>query len=146
MWSRYNKKVMEFFGNAESYAYRIYDEKYDSDNSCYRITERPKKFDYIKPILTARGNWDKVYENPDVNLGDFKMPLDIFAIKMGDYRVYNAFLNVYYAVMRYYKYHAKYNLRDIELENALAEWNLTIKQNNNILQNIIAKLTKAKVM
>ena len=146
MWTRYNKKVMEFFGNAESYAYRIYDEKYDSDNSCYRITERPKKSDYIKPILTARGNWDKVYENPDVNLGDFKMPLDIFTKTTGDYRLYYAFLNAYHAVMRYYRFYAKYNLKNVELENALTEWKMAVQPKQNILQNIIAKLTKAKVM
>lgn len=142
MWNRYNKKVMEFFGMAESYAYRVYDEKYDSENSCYVITERPQKAAYVKPILDARSNWDKLLNNQDVKWPEFKMPLDIFTNKHGDYRVYYAFLNAYHMIMHYYRCHAEYNLKNAELENALAEWKLAVQPKQNILQKVMSKLVK----
>lgn len=142
MWNRYNKQVMEFFGAAESYAYRVYDKKYNSDSSCYVITECPKKSDYVKPILDLRGNWDKLLNNPDITLPEFKMSLDIFTNNIKDYRVYYAFLNAYHAIMHYYRYNGKYNLKDAELEEVLAEWKLAINPKQNILQNIISKFVK----
>ena len=144
MWNRYNKKVMEFFGMAESYAYRVYDEKYDSNDSCYVITERPQKAAYVKPILDARSNWDKLLNNQDVKMPEFKMPLNIFTKNLNDYRVYYAFLNAYQAIMRYYRYHAKYNLKNVELEEVLAEWKLAVQPKQNILQKVMSKLVVKK--
>lgn len=138
MYNRYNKIVMEFFGAAELYAYRVYDEKYQYNDDA----KTNKKATYIQPILDARKNWDKVSHNPDVVLGEFRLPLDTFTNKPGDYRVYYAFLNAYQAIMRYYRFQAKYNSQDIELDAALAEWKLAINQKTNILQKVMSKLVK----
>lgn len=69
-----------------------------------------------------------------------------FSVDRNDYRAYFAFLEVYHALTRYYRYSAVYNLKDKELETALKNWYKVTQPKQNILQNIIAKLTKAKVM
>ena len=118
MWTRYNEKVAEFFGAAEN-------EAIDS-----------------APVLVAQDNWRKLLYDPDEKLTALNLPLGTFTTKKGDYRVYYAFLNAYHAIMRYYKYSAKYDLKDAELEGALTEWKLSVQPKNNILQNVISKFVK----
>jgi len=67
-----------------------------------------------------------------------------FSVNNNDYSAYFAFLAVYHALMRYYKYRAVYNSKDKELEEALNNWYKVVQPKQNILARVVSGLKRQK--
>ena len=83
--------------------------------------------------------------NPDAILKQVVLNPKWFSKTDGDCRAYFAFLEVYHALVRYYEYRAKYNMKDAELENALNNWDKISRPKQNVFSAVINKLSQKKV-
>lgn len=57
-----------------------------------------------------------------------------------DLRAYYAFLDAYHAINDYCEYRAKYNMKDVELEDAIKNWYAVIQKKPNIFSKIIQRI------
>lgn len=89
--------------------------------------------------LSVYENINAVQKNPDTMI---LKEVTWFSNGRDDWHIMFVTQEFYHSIIRYYRYHAKYNMKDAELENALAEWKLAIKPKCNVLQNIVSKLVK----
>ena len=62
-----------------------------------------------------------------------------FSNQSKDYRAYYAFLDVCHTMVRYDDYRAKYNLRDKELEEALANWQKILNPKKNTFVKLLQR-------
>lgn len=93
--------------------------------------------------LPAYDNINTIQKNPETMI---LKEVTWFSPRSGDFHGLFVTQELYHSIIRYYRYSARDNLKDKELETALKNWYKVTQPKQNILQNIIAKLTKAKVM
>lgn len=110
-------------------------------------------YDVLKQLYTSALEFiEKVQgKNLDITV-DMRAGLEIMAFRPlwfsadgKDYRAYYAFLRVYHALIRYYKYSAVYNRKDKELEDALNNWYNVSQPKQNVFSALINKLNQKRV-
>lgn len=96
--------------------------------------------DFVESLYN---NWKSLYLNSDAVLPDV-----VWQPKMFDgaknYRAYYACQAVYHAMVRYYRYYAKYGVKNDELEVALKEWYVVSKPKQNIFVRMFSGFKRQK--
>jgi len=138
MKNRYDDIVEKFFGSAFVYALNVFNSANITDANA-RYTHKKETLDVISDMTRQYYN---LRHNSDVRVEQFIVPLKTFNAE-SNYKVYYAYMAVYNAVIRYYRFNAKYNLPDADLENAVKNWYMVTQPKQNILTKVIG-LTKKK--
>lgn len=92
--------------------------------------------EYLDAQQVVQHNIVFIRNNPDADL----KPVMIGSADNKDYKKLYAFLDVYHKVINYYKYYAKYNMQDKELEAALKNWQRMSQPKQNIFARIANKV------
>ena len=129
MKNRYDDVVYQFNVNMLSFIRKVHDDKkaYDID---------PKLCTAANKIME---NVSALRANPDAVLKQVILNPKWFSKTDGDYRAYYDFLEAYHAIIRYYKYSAKYNIKDNELEYTLNNLTKYTNSKRKILANVLQK-------
>ena len=135
MQNRYDNKVEMFFDNVINYLHGLY----ISDDKIYVINAKEKNDNdtigakkALSRVRVMRKNWDLVRTGVKPNKIEPVGPL-AFSNTPNDYGAFNAFINAYNIIMRYYEYDAKYNLKNTDLEKALTDWYVKTNQKPSFL-------------
>ena len=67
-------------------------------------------------------NLDKIIDNPDAEIDFVQISNNALVKNQTDYSLYFSVVELYNAIIDYYRFKAKYNLKDERLENALKYW------------------------
>jgi Ca2+-binding EF-hand superfamily protein len=67
-------------------------------------------------------NLDKIIDNPDAEIDFVQISNNALVKNQTDYSLYFSVVELYNAIIDYYRFKAKYNLKDERLENALKDW------------------------
>lgn len=126
--NRYNADVVKFLQSVEAYVYDVHEQTVD-DKTVYEIGK--SKADGI--TYEIRYKWEDLRDKKEKQtILDNAIKPKYFSTNKNDLRAYNAFMDAYAEIIRYYKYEAKYNLENKNLENKLKDWYFAINQKPNI--------------
>lgn len=67
-------------------------------------------------------NLDKIIDNPDAEIDFVQISNNALVKNQTDYSLYFSVVELYNAIIDYYRFKAKYNLKDERLENVLKDW------------------------
>lgn len=127
--NRYNAAVVKFLKSAENHIRDIHEQTVD-ENTLYVIGK--SESDGI--TYEIRNKWEELRDKKKKEtILDNTIKPKYFSTNENDLRAYNAFMDAYAEIIRYYKYEAKYNLENKNLENKLKDWYFAINKKPNLL-------------
>lgn len=92
--------------------------------------------EYLDVKQVVQYNIIRIQNDPDVLL----KPVLVGFAENKNYKKLYAFLDAYHKVIKYYRYYAKYNIQDKELEAALKNWQRVSQPKQNVFSKILNKV------